>query len=561
MPDILSQDADVLSFQPGSPMLAPSPSVPAMAQPPAAAGGAAAPAPSPTPPNLQQQIQEDRAKSDAVIAAMEKSQGLEVGNLQQRQREMEPLRQRALSQAMQSPPQIPKQDKPPDRPKQRDQHDDENWLFAASILGSLAGAFTRNHATNALAAFSGAMQGYQEGSKQKFDQNMKIWEAENKAVQETNKQAMDEYRDILQNRKLSMDQMSVAMRLAGEKYDDQAAVQAAKTKNSLVMAQWYDKRAEAAMKMQQSSDALIERRDARVARDQAVKQAAMEDSARAYVSSPEGQTRIEQTMKLLRPPPSQSVPRNTAMGLREALIADELSARGLDFAAFKRNANVKNIEQTTPAMAERAGATSGARIQAGREAQLELIISTTDSLLPRAAASAAAIPATSFPRLNRLMSMADEEIGTPGLIRLKMDTLAVEEGWARAMNPTGQMTVNNVNRAHSVMGQAYTPETYIAALEELHGLLELEQKAIKRVRQHGELPPLDIPQLKSGSIGGAAGALAERAGTAVEQAGVPKGLGLPPGAAGRPSQSPRIPYSTPDMPIELPQGWSVKELQ
>src|SRR5216684_6182776 len=166
-----------------------------------------------------------------------------------------------MSQAMQLPQQIPKQEKLPAQPKQRDQHDDENWLFAASILGSLAGAFTRNHATNALAAFSGAMQGYQEGSKQKFDQNMKTWEAENKAVQETNKQAMDEYRDILQNRKLSMDQMSVAMRLAGEKHDDQAAIQAAQTKNSLVMAQFYDKRNEAALRMQQASDNLLEKRD------------------------------------------------------------------------------------------------------------------------------------------------------------------------------------------------------------------------------------------------------------------------------------------------------------
>src|SRR5229473_6830059 len=256
MPDVLSQDADVLSFQPGSPMLAPPPAAPPMAPQPVGGGGAA-----PAPPNLQQQIQEDRAKSDAAIAAMEKSQGLEVGNLQQRQREMEPLRQRAMSQAMQPPPQIPKQEKPPAQPKGRDQHDDENWLFAASILGSLAGAFTRNHATNALAAFSGAMQGYQEGSKQKFDQNMKTWEAENKAVQETNKQAMDEYRDILQNRKWSMDQMSVAMRLAGEKYDDQAAIQAAQTKNSLVMAQFYDKRNEAALRMQQASDNLLEKRD------------------------------------------------------------------------------------------------------------------------------------------------------------------------------------------------------------------------------------------------------------------------------------------------------------
>ena len=546
MPDVLSQDNDALSsfFTPSSPMMTTPPSEP----PPAAAL-----------PNRQDQIQEDRRRSDEAISAMKQSMGLEEQNLQQRQREMEPLRQRAIAQAQQPLPQPPKKQQPPATPQRQSQHDDENWLFASALLGSLAGAFTRRHQTNALAAFSGAMEGYQEGSRQKFDQSMRLWEAENKKALETNKQAMDEYREILENRKYSMDQMSIAMQLAGQKYDDNAAIEAAKTKNSHTIAQFYDKRAQASEEMELSSSRLLEQERRANARDEAAKTARYKEAAEQYLNSQEGQTRIEQTMKLLRPPPSQAVPRNTAMGMREAMIADELSARGLDFGAFKRHATVETIKATTPAMAERRAATQKAAVQAGREAQLELIISTTDALLPRAGASAAAIPATNFPSINKLMSMVDTEIGNPALIRLKMDTLAVEEGWARAMNPTGQMTVNNVNRAHSVMGGAYTPETYIAALDELHGLLELEQNAILRVGRHETLPPLELPDLKSASVGSAAGAIAGRAKEAVGKT-VPPGMGLPPGAAGRskpPLQYPTSP--TPDMP--LPEGWSVKELQ
>src|SRR6266853_1385982 len=283
MPDVLAQD-DVLSFDPSSAMVTTPPSAPPAAPPPAR-------------PDLQAQIQQDRSRSDAYIAQMEKAQALEEGNLHQRQREMEPLRQKALAEVQRPLPQPPKQERPPEVPKRQNQHDDETWLFASALLGSLSGAFTRRHQTNALAAFSGAMEGYQEGSKQKFDQNMRIWEAENKKALETNKQAMDEYKEILQNRKFSIEQMSVAMQITGQKYDDQAAITAAKTKNSLVMAQFFDQRAKAAETAKIASDRLLDQERRANERSEAVKIERWKEASDQYMASPEGQARIDQTMK------------------------------------------------------------------------------------------------------------------------------------------------------------------------------------------------------------------------------------------------------------------------
>jgi hypothetical protein len=407
MADPLSQDADVLSFQPGSPMLAPPPPAPAMAPQPVASGGAAAPAPPPG-PNFQQQFQEAQASGDAAMAGVKKAGEAEIAAKEAAAREREPLRQRALAEAQQPIPQPPKSQQPPATPKRNDTHDDETWLFASSLLGSLAGAFTRRHVTNALAAFTGAMEGYQEGSKQKLEQNMKIWEAENKKIQETNKQAMDEYQAILENRKFSETQKSVALQLAGQKYDDKAAIEVAKMQNSLVQAQYFDKRAQAAEQMQKSADALAERRDARNARNKALEQQQMEESAREYMHSAEGQERIRSTMALERAPPSSGAPRNTPLGLRESMIADELSARGYDATKYAAKLAGERVSGATEA---RKGQRAEIAFAVGPEARnvrsLNVAIAHLDTLdnLSRA------LGASDFPRLNQLSNRIETELG------------------------------------------------------------------------------------------------------------------------------------------------------
>src|SRR5712691_9723011 len=396
MPDVLAQD-DVLSFDPSSAMVTTPPSAPpAIAPPPAVAR-----------PDLQAQIQKDRERSDAYIAQMEKSQALEEGNLQQRQREMEPLRQRALSEVQRPLPPPPKQEKPPEVPKRQNQHDDETWLFASALLGSLAGAFTRRHQTNALAAFSGAMEGYQEGSKQKFDQNMKIWEAENKKVQETNKEAMDEYKEILQNRKFSIDQMSVAMQLAGQKYDDQAAITAAKTKNRLVMAQFFDKRAQAAETMQKSSDALLEKREEAQMRQQTQLAAAQ--------------------LRAIGVTPGQA--NDYVKGIAAYDIAPPTGARGAAIMNLVKQENPdydqkiwadKLIRAKIPAQAAMAGATSASRTLNTAGANVEITLSRAGPVLTNAAEAANAVPATEFKRINQLYQLAAEEISDPAVRNFKL---------------------------------------------------------------------------------------------------------------------------------------------
>jgi hypothetical protein len=256
VPDVLAND-DVLSFNPGNPFL----SAPDAGGPPPVAASRSA-------VDMRPQIEDANQRSQAAIDAAQRSMDLEERNAAARERDLAPIRERQLQMARQPLPEPPKHKESPPVPQRQNQHDDENWLFASALLGSLAGALTRNHQTNALAAFTGAMTGYQEGSRQKFDQNMEIWKAENQKAQESEKNALADYRAILENRKLSNDQMEIELRVAAEQHQDRAMQTAARTKNFLTIAQLHDKRAQALEQSSTSADRLTFQYDQMKTREQ-----------------------------------------------------------------------------------------------------------------------------------------------------------------------------------------------------------------------------------------------------------------------------------------------------
>src|SRR5262245_47179754 len=251
MPDVLAQD-DVLSFTPGSLMTTIPEGAGAVDYPPAA------PAPPPA-RDLGQDIEEARARSRAATDRAEASINRETELAERHQRAMAPLYDRAAETLRsQKIPQVPQRAPMPAAPKRNDPGADEQWLMAAGLLGALAGAFTRNHLTNGLAAMTGALQGYQEGSQQKFQNNLKIWDAESKNAIETNRAATEDYRATLENVKLTNDQMFKELEIKSMQYKDEAMAQAARTKNELSVAQLHDHQVTALTQLEQHSQRLRE---------------------------------------------------------------------------------------------------------------------------------------------------------------------------------------------------------------------------------------------------------------------------------------------------------------
>jgi hypothetical protein len=470
MPDVLAPGADdVLSFTPGGGAF--NPGIGAM-------GPVAEPAP--PRPNLQPRIEESFAQADKEIQEARRIGQQQVENLKTRQAEVEPIRQRQLEQLRQPIPAAPEMQKPPPRPAKQNSHDDEQWLFAASILGALAGGLTRRHMTNALAAFSGAIEGYNQGSKQKFDENIKTWEMENKATQEANSSALADYKRVLDNKKLTLEQMSVEMQLAGQRHDDQAAVLAAQSKNAITMAQFYDKRAEASEKMQETSDRMSENR-----RQQELNRQARIDANNARVEA----ARVRQQSGALSDD-SVDLRANMALegnpqayrGIRAgtpdlARITDRMAAIGKEQGLSAEEITRKQTQYTGEQSYQRTAGTMAARVEAAANEVVQLA--------PQAIAASDALPRGKWKPLNELFQDVEGALSDPLYNDLLLANFGLEKAYGRAMNPQGVPRVSEAEeaKARGILSTAVSQEAYRTQVRRLLFEVQASKRATAQTRE------------------------------------------------------------------------------
>ncbi len=554
MADVLAQD-DPFSVGPGSLM--------------ATAPDAGSPAPPAQPVDairerMLQNLDRQQSMIDRTTASMDRQD--QIG--EQREKALAPLRQKQMEVASRPIPEPPAQKAPPDVPQRRSKNEDEDWLQASMILGALAGGFTRRHMTNALAAMQGSIEGYNEGSRQKFDQNMKIWEAENKKTIESNKQAMDHYRDILENRKLNMDQMSVELQIAAATYDDKAMAEAARSKNTLVIAQLYDKQAQSLSQFEKSATSLAKQHaDA--------KQREWETQAKQYADSPAGLA-VANAMVQGRYPLPPTSQRTGFEGARNVAIRDkafELAAEQgvvLDAATY----GAHQVETKTPKMVERQQALIPGRVQAAGETaaartagvagtNIELASRSAGPIIEMAGQASRDVPRTEFLHLNKLFQMAETEISDPALARFKLVNEELATMLARVLNPRSSViTVSGMEHARNLISTATSPEAYQTILLQIKQLTEREYKVVKEQQRGDPLSPISVPTgARGASAGDVAGGIRDQATGATEQT-LPGSVGRtePSGVrigAQPPGRSAPASPVLPEWLRNLPEGWKV----
>jgi hypothetical protein len=355
-------------------------------------------------------------------------------------------------------------------PKQNDSRADSDWLTAATMIGALAGAFTRNHTTNALAAFTGAMQGYQQGSQQKFENNMKTWEAERKRAIDAHTQAQDEYRSILENRKLDMEQMSIELRMTAEKYQDQAMATAARTKNSLVIAQLYDQSAKYLEQAKTSHDRLSQQWD--LAQQKMLIQHARSELGGLHIDPDKLDSVIDAIgqYRMAAPPALKGFALKQLVTAKYPDYDETLFAR-------KRSAAVRE------------GGTMGSA-----SANVELVLSRAGPVIENAVSAANAVPATEFKRINQLYQMAAEEISDPAVKNFKLSTEELAMLFAAVMNPRSNViTVSAAEHARALIATADGPDAYQSLLENIARLANRERDITRGLREGKPVPDVVVP--------------------------------------------------------------------
>jgi hypothetical protein len=431
----------------------------------------------------------DQAMQDADAAAQLAQQDVNRERAQLQQRgQLAPLRQdlqksgAEFSRQLQQPP--PQQQAPPKPPTMEDAQQQtwqQEWLTAAMFLGVLGGALTRRPLTNSLAAFTGMVEGVNEGNKQKFDASMKTWEAENKRVLEANESANKTYERILKSKELDFEQKKVMLQLAAMEIKDDAMAQAAVTHDQIAVAQLHDQR----LRYGQELRGAQERRDRETAEQQ-------EQRATQWVNGPDGLKRAQAIANYQIPAPT-TLGRTGYQGALNTALMSKVLELNPDYSANQFKA--EGIRQTTPAMAERAGAMSRERTLGSATANTEININKAGPVIEIAAQAANAVPATAFKRINELYQAAAEEIGDPAIRRFKLANEELALVWAAVLNPRSNVvTVSAQEHARKLIAASDSPEAYQAVLENIKRLAEQEARIVRETRQ-GTVSPINVPPI------------------------------------------------------------------
>jgi hypothetical protein len=408
---------------------------------------------------------------------------------QEREKALGPMRQEQLKQLRQPLPQPPQPQQLPAAPKRNEPGADESWLMVAGVLGAIAGGLTRNHTTNALAAMTGAMEGYNEGSRQKFDQNVKIWDAETKRILETNQQANEQYKQILESRKLAFQQKMEELQLVAAKYDDRATMQLAQQGNAQKIGDMIEKRMQLAGQMSHY-DQQLRMQYAKFTQQekmQAEKLQAQRDIAAMKRGVGGDNPLSDATVNFMAEQylaGDTSVFTNLGRGAQGAeniirlrnKIAELSGERGTGGAAQA----VKNAEYQ--------GLKAGERTLAVRESNIGTAIIEANKFASLAQAASDKLPRGSFVPWNQLQQMGQAAMSNPDLAQFKAYTNSLLQAYTRAVQGSGTVTVDARRHADEMISTAMSPQAYRAVIQalqsEMRAALEAPRELREMMRQH-----------------------------------------------------------------------------
>lgn len=164
-------------------------------------------------------------KMDALNADMQ-------GEFSAQQREQSPYRQK-LQQVLDSPNAAAAHlEKAKAEPKPEDyrKHTME-FATGMALMGALAGRFTRMSGQTALAAFGGAMKGWQEGNLQAYETAAKEWDQATKKTLENNKIELEKYKAVMADKALNIDQLMASMNLIATEHQNKIMFDSTMAKN------------------------------------------------------------------------------------------------------------------------------------------------------------------------------------------------------------------------------------------------------------------------------------------------------------------------------------------
>lgn len=415
-------------------------------------------------------LEHDVGKS--VTTALSKNNDETAALLRREQGEMAKPAAKAQALLDEPRPAPPKLGKMPEAPKQDEGKNAAEYLQAATVLGAIASAFTRRHTTNALAAFTGALNGMHEGNKEKWDQNYKLWQAETQKVIETNKTITDQYKAVLAERSGNIDDQMAQIQLIATRYHDPIMAQASEAKNYTLVAQ------------------ILERQDYH--------------AGQLGLKAKDMQQKHDDLMAKITAQKDQIIDDATAHLMAEQMLAGDTSVlTGLGRGA-QSGANIAKVRKVWEQLASEQGLT-GADLAKARAAfsgqqayqrtagsygaRVETASNEVAQLMPQALEASKTLPRGKWVPVNTLVQKYEAGSSDPNYYDFAFANFSLANAYARAINPTGVPRESDKEHFLKLVSTATDQASYERVLQRMTKEVEASQRAVAATRAGGGPEP------------------------------------------------------------------------
>lgn len=454
---------------------------------------APAAAPEPSPPSAPVDSKVDEAIG-RVLGATDEMKGI----AEKKSAETKPLIEKAMAANAKPLPTPPKMQRVGDPPKANNGQAAMEWMQSAALLGAIAGAATRGNTTAALNAFAGAITGFKQGQMDQAEEKYKEWKAQTEKAVKNNEISQHEYRQVLESRKMTVDQQMNQIQLVAAKYQDDMMANAAATKNFTLVAQLYERRDEAGLKLKAKMEAI----DAKMQKQLAeITKAGTPEEAQQLVAAINAEQDPAKKQQLMwayqqrHPSPGALTP--------EAI--EQLAARSNkgDTTVFTNLGRGKQGAENVTAIRNRAakegtspdeqikkrqqfvGDTAYQRTAGTMAARVENATNEVAALIPQAIETSRALPRGSWVPINTLIQKFQAGTSDPRYYDFSLANFSLMNAYARAMNPQGVPRITERLEAHAagVLAMATDQKSYEVQVHRLWKEVEASKGAVAATRE------------------------------------------------------------------------------
>ena len=145
----------------------------------------------------------------------------------------------------------------------------------------------------------------------------------------------------------------------------------------------------------------------------------------------------------------------------------------------------------------------GARTCGALGARIDTFAEEAIQTAPLAIAASDALPRGQWVPINQIEQMGEAAASNPALSKFKAANNGLVNTYAKAVNPSGVITVESQRHAYDILNTAKSPEAYRAAVQQLQAEIKAVQKAVHNIgggyRAPGgkaEAPAPDTPKVR-----------------------------------------------------------------